>query len=81
MQESELLIQFRHQLFQADKRIQRMEQGEQLAFEEELESLKNMRERAKFRIWGDIIYRRTHQVIQLAEEFCKEMAPKFRELP
>ncbi len=81
MQESETLLQFRLQKRQAEERIQRMEQGDQSAFEEELESLKDMRKRAKFRHAGDAIYCRTHQALQLAEEFYKDFAPKFRELP
>jgi hypothetical protein len=81
MQESEALIQFRLQRSQAEERIQRMGQGDQSAFEEELISLKEMRMSKFPRVWGDAINCRTHQALQLAEEFYKEFAPKFRELP
>ncbi len=81
MQESEKLIQFRLQQRQAEERIERMKQGDQLAYEDELVSLKEMRMSKFPRIWGDAISRRTNQVLQLAEEFSKEIAPKFRELP
>lgn len=78
---SEGLIQFQLQKKQAAERIDRMKQGDRSAFEEELKSLKDMRERALFRHAGDEIYCRTQEVIQLADEFSKEFSFEFRGLP
>ncbi len=77
---TETLEQFQLKKIQAGDRLQRMEQGDQIAFEEEFIALINMKIRAKFRHAGDEIYCRVNTVIPLAEKFSKEFAQKFRAL-